>query len=260
MISRPLSWLIIWVTALLIFRHGQLAIRVREQETLVRVGAMAAVLAHEVRNPMTGLRHGLEILASRMPVDSGDREAVRAMQARIDVLNELMRDVLRFAHEQPIRTATVPVASLLAALAASLRAEFPAIDLAVELDEAFVNLPGDSEQLQVALSNVLRNAAQAMDGNGRVRLTTQAHGRLCTVQVHDDGPGLPLEMRGHLFEPFVTTKSRGTGLGLAITRRIIEAHQGRITLTCPPAGGTLVTVTLPTGARGTFLQRKADSV
>jgi len=63
--------------------------------------------------------------------------------------------------------------------------------------------------------------------------------------VRDEGPGLPIEMRGRVFEPFATTKSRGTGLGLAITRKIIEAHQGRITLACPPAGGTLVTVSLP---------------
>jgi signal transduction histidine kinase len=171
-----------------------------------------------------------------------------------------MRDVLRFAHEQPIRLATVPIASLLDALASSLRAEFPTIDLSIELDETFASVPGDVEQLQVALSNVLRNAAQAMDGSGRVRLTAQAHGRLCTIQVHDDGAGLPLQMQGRLFEPFVTTKSRGTGLGLAITRRIIEAHRGRITIACPTAGGTLVTVTLPTGARGALLQRKVDSV
>lgn len=245
LISKPLSWLIIWITAILVFRHGQLARKVRNQDTLARVGEMAAVLAHEVRNPLTGLHNGLEIVARRLPADSRDREAVRAMQARIDALNELMRDVLRFAHDQPIRLAIVPIPSLLAGVATALRSEFPTIDLDVKADERLAGVPGDIEQLQLAFGHILRNAAQAMDGCGRVTLTTQACDRLCTVRVQDEGPGLPIEMRGRVFEPFATTKSRGTGLGLAITRKIIEAHQGRITVACPAAGGTLVTVSLP---------------
>jgi signal transduction histidine kinase len=256
-ISRPLSWVILWVTATGVFRHGQMVDKLREQETLARVGAMAAVLAHEVRNPLTGLRNGLEILARRMPADGGDRDAVHAMQLRIDALNELMRDVLLFACEQPIRRAIVPIRSLLESVAASLRVEFPAIDLTVELDETTTDVPGDAEQLRLALANILRNAAQAVDGSGRVRLMARAHDRVCTIHVRDGGPGLPPTMRDRPFEPFVTTKSRGTGLGLAITRRIIEAHQGDIALSCPRDGGTLATVTLPADTLGTKRARRS---
>jgi signal transduction histidine kinase len=171
LISRPLSWLIIWGTAALVFRHRQLANKLRDQETLARVGSMAAVLAHEVRNPLTGLRNGLEILARRMPAGCGDREAISAMQARIDALGELMRDVLLFARGQPIRRTIVPLPWLLEGLAASTRAEFPALDLTVDLDERLADVSGDAEQLQLAFANLLRNAAQAMDGRGRVLLT-----------------------------------------------------------------------------------------
>jgi signal transduction histidine kinase len=259
-ISRPLSWLILWITAAGVFRHGQMVHKLREQETLARVGGMAAVLAHEVRNPLTGLRNGLEILARHMPADSADRSAVHAMQLRIDALNELMRDVLLFASEQPIRRAIVPIRSLLESLATSLRTEFPGIDLAVELDQTITDVSGDAEQLRLALANILRNAAQAVDGCGGVRLMMRAHHRVCTIQVRDEGPGLPLTVRDRLFEPFVTTKSRGTGLGLAIARRVLEAHRGRIALSCPPDGGTLATVTLPTDTPRTERARRPAHV
>ncbi|MGH8636468.1 MAG: two-component system sensor histidine kinase NtrB [Burkholderiales bacterium] len=244
-ISRPLSLVVIWTTAILVYRHGQMARQLREQEALARVGAMAAVLAHEVRNPLTGLRNGLEILARRMPADSRDRESVRTMQARIDSLNEMMHDVLLFAREPPIRCKSVPIESLMQGLAASMRTEFPDVEVILDVSATRSEMPGDAEQLQLALGNVLRNAAQARDGHGRVSVTTRADDRVCMIRVRDEGPGLPLAVRGRLFEPFVTTKSRGTGLGLAITRRIVKAHQGTIEVSCPRDGGTLVMVTLP---------------
>lgn len=250
-ISRPLSWLIIWATAILVFRHKQMAHKLREQEMLIRIGAMAAVLAHEVRNPLTGVQNGLEILARRMPADSDDRGAVRTMQARIDSLSEMMRDVLLFAQEQPIRWATVPIELLIESLVASLRTEFSELEVRLDLDKAAARIPGDAEQIQIALGNILRNAAQAVDGRGSLSVTTRTHDKVCAIHVRDDGPGVPLTIREHPFEPFVTTKSRGTGLGLAIARRIVEAHRGTIALQCPRDGGTLVTVTLPAGASQT---------
>jgi signal transduction histidine kinase len=244
-ISRPLTVLTIWTTAILVFRYSQMAGRLREQEALVRIGRMAAVMAHEVRNPLTGLRNGLEILAGRMPADSRDRDSVRMMQARIDALAEMMDDVLRYAQEQPIRWGSVPIGSLMESLVASMRAEFPHAEVVLDVSATRSEMPGDGEQLQLALRNILRNAAQASGGRGRVSVTTRANEREWVTTVRDDGPGLPPEVRGRLFEPFLTTKSRGTGLGLAITRRIVRAHDGTIDVRCPPDGGTLVTVTLP---------------
>jgi len=92
---------------------------------------------------------------------------------------------------------------------------------------------------------VLINGAQAMGGQGRIRLSSRCDGALCELSVADAGPGIAPELRERVFEPFVTTKHRGTGLGLSIARRVMEAHGGGIRLECPAGGGTVVTLTLP---------------
>ena len=103
----------------------------------------------------------------------------------------------------------------------------------------------DAELVRGTLLNLLLNAGQAMGGHGHVVIRlTQRHG-LVSVAVHDDGPGIPEALREQVFEPFFTTKARGGGLGLAIARRTAEIHGGTLALDCPPAGGTVVTLTLP---------------
>jgi signal transduction histidine kinase len=99
--------------------------------------------------------------------------------------------------------------------------------------------------LQIVFSNLLLNAAQAMNGEGRVDVTVaRQHGR-CEISFRDTGPGMPLDVRERMFEPFFTTKHRGTGLGLSTARRVVEQHHGEIRAECPPEGGTVVIVSLP---------------
>ncbi len=94
--------------------------------------------------------------------------------------------------------------------------------------------------------NLLLNAAQAMAGSGRIVVeTTRRTDGSVLVQVRDDGPGIPAEIRDQVFEPFFTTKARGGGLGLPIARRTAELHGGSLTLECPPSGGTVVSMSLP---------------
>jgi len=92
---------------------------------------------------------------------------------------------------------------------------------------------------------VLINAAQAMDGTGRVTATFAAADGRCRLSIADAGPGMPADVREHAFEPFFTTKSRGTGLGLPLAKRIVDAHGGEIVIDVPATGGTVVTVALP---------------
>jgi len=99
--------------------------------------------------------------------------------------------------------------------------------------------------LQIVFQNILMNAAQAMEGTGRVDVTiTHIDGR-CRVAVADRGPGMPEEIREKAFEAFFTTKHRGTGLGLPIAKRVVEAHGGTIHIDVPPEGGTTISVDLP---------------
>jgi signal transduction histidine kinase len=103
----------------------------------------------------------------------------------------------------------------------------------------------DAELVRGTLLNLLLNAGQAMSGRGRVVVRLSGAGGKVVLAVADDGPGVPEALRPQVFEPFFTTKARGGGLGLAVAKRTAEIHGGDLTLECPPAGGTIVTLTLP---------------
>jgi signal transduction histidine kinase len=103
----------------------------------------------------------------------------------------------------------------------------------------------DAELLKIAFVNLLINGAQAMQGQGDIRIDIAAENGACRITLADSGPGIPAEIRDKLFTPFVTTKSRGTGLGLSTVKRLVEAHEGRIRVDSPPGGGTTVTIELP---------------
>jgi signal transduction histidine kinase len=98
--------------------------------------------------------------------------------------------------------------------------------------------------VRAAILNLLLNAAQALGAHGRVAVTLSATPAEAVVVVRDSGPGIPLAIRDQIFEPFFTTKARGGGLGLPIARRTAELHGGSLTVECPDAGGTIMTMTL----------------
>jgi C4-dicarboxylate-specific signal transduction histidine kinase len=102
----------------------------------------------------------------------------------------------------------------------------------------------DPAQLEQVFLNICLNACQAMDGRGKLGVRSFADEDRVTVEVEDSGPGIPAEVRAHIFKPFFTTKTEGNGLGLAISARIVADHGGHIGYRCPASGGTVFTVTL----------------
>jgi signal transduction histidine kinase len=120
---------------------------------------------------------------------------------------------------------------------------FTHVDVQVEGGQESV--AADPEMLQLVVSNLLLNAAQAMNGHGRIAVSVVRRPDRVDVQFRDTGPGMTSEVRARMFEPFFTTKHRGTGLGLSTARRLVELHGGSMSADCPPDGGTVVTVSLP---------------
>jgi signal transduction histidine kinase len=106
----------------------------------------------------------------------------------------------------------------------------------------------DPELLKIVFVNLLVNGAHAMQGRGTIRVSVTSMADTCQIAFADEGPGIPSEVLEKIFMPFFTTKSRGTGLGLPTAKRLVEAHRGTITIACPAAGGTIVTVQLPGAA------------
>ncbi len=223
--------------------------RLREQAALTRLGEMAAVVAHEVKNPLAGIRGALQVIGSRLPEGARDRAIIGDIVARVDSLNEIVHDLLVFARPREPKLAPVPLATLLEGTAALLKKDpaHAAVDVVITGERPTVQ--ADAEQLQTVFLNLLLNAAQASGSASDVRVTIAATPAEARVVIADRGPGIPAEVRTKIFEPFFTTKHRGTGLGLPTAKRVVERHHGAIVFDCPATGGTAVTVTLPTDPR-----------
>jgi PAS domain S-box-containing protein len=218
--------------------------RLRAQESLAKMGRLAAVVAHEVRNPLAGIRGAIQVLSRRMP-EREDREVMARIVERVDTLNALTEDLLVYARPHAPEIAPVRLGAILAVARRLLAGHADLSAVSVEIGEVDVTLEADEKMVQDVFLNLFLNAAQAMEGRGTIRVAVRTGADTVQVDVEDDGPGIPPEVRERLFEPFFTTRHRGTGLGLPIVKRDVEVHGGEVTVSQPDQGGTRVTVTLP---------------
>jgi PAS domain S-box-containing protein len=219
----------------------------RRAESLARLGEMSAVVAHEVKNPLAGIGGAVEVIRGRMP-EGQDREVLGEVLDRIKALNELLQELLVFARPVPPKVERVPVVAHLKQVAEQIRRD-PALNrVEVEIKGDEVELSADAEQLRRLFLNLMLNGAQAMGRKGTLDVAVERSGAVCEVAVSDHGPGVPLDLREKVFEPFYTTKHRGTGLGLAIAARIVRDPDGQSRLEETPGGGATMRVTLPIGA------------
>ncbi len=229
-------------------RRTELEDRLREATALARLGEMAAVIEHEVMNPLAAVRGAIQVIGTRLPPSSSDAAIVKEIIARLDGLNDLMQDLLVFSRPPKPKLAAVDIAGLLTSIAALLKTDPAFTALEISITGAVPPLTGDANLLGIVFQNLLINAAQAMQGHGRVDVICHAENGWHRIEVRDQGPGIPAEIRADLFRPFRTTKARGTGLGMATAKRLVELHGGGIDVACPPPGGTQITVRLPTTA------------
>jgi PAS domain S-box-containing protein len=215
----------------------------REQAALAQLGQLAAVVAHEVRNPLAGLRATLQIIDRRVS-EARDRSAIAAMIQRIDCLNDKLEDLLLYARPKPPRVRPVDVTSVAHDVAASAQSSTGRTGIPIPIEGGGIKANADPEMLRAALLNLVMNACQAA-GNGDVDVRITAADGRCLIEVRDLGPGISPAVRDRVFEPFFTTRTSGTGLGLAIVKRLIELQDGTITLDDRPGGGTIARVTIP---------------
>jgi two-component system sensor kinase FixL len=225
----------------------QMETRLREQSALTKLGEMAAVVAHEVKNPLAGIRGAIQVIGGRLPAGSRDAAVVKEIIARVDALNDLMKDLLLFARPPTPRFAPVQIVPLLQTVADLVRQD-PALNgLRIDVVGSVPPVTGDAGLLKIVVQNLILNAVHATEGRGVIRVAAVVTDGGCEITVADNGPGIPPDVREKLFTPFLTTKARGTGLGLSTAKRLIEAQGGAISLDCPREGGTVVTLQL--GAR-----------
>lgn len=222
--------------------------KLRHSEKLSLIGEMAAMLAHEIRNPLGGIRGSAEILMDEFKPDHPKYEFIEMQLKEINRLDNVVSDFLRMARQQPNEIKPCPVQEELETIATlvSSEAKNRQIKLVLQPAPVPVIISADGEKLRQAFLNIIINALQATPPGGSVIISTKVYqSELCEIRFSDSGPGIDTETLRQIFEPFFTTKPDGTGLGLAITRKIIESHGGTMLVESEVGQGTTVIVRLP---------------
>jgi two-component system, NtrC family, nitrogen regulation sensor histidine kinase GlnL len=226
-------------------REEQLAHQQQANRELIRN------LAHEIKNPLGGIRGSAQLLERELN-DPQLREYTQVIIAEADRLQDLMNRLL--TSHRMMQPSQLNAHDVLERVRRLILAEFPAVDVRRDYDTSLPFITGDREQLIQAILNIARNAAQAMDGQGEIVLRTRAARQITLakrrfklalqLQVIDNGPGVPDEIRDKIFYPLVSGRENGSGLGLSLAQSFIEQHQGAIDVESHP-GRTCFTVYLP---------------
>ena len=209
-----------------------------EAERLRAFRETARRVAHEMRNPLTPIRLAVAQLArSAAPPQ---REAIEVLVAESGRLEQLASEFTEFGRLPEGPAAQVDLAELLADLART--SVPPTMQVSLALDPALPTLLGHYDPLRRAFGNIIRNAVEACEARGRIDLAARPEDGAVRIEIGDHGPGVPPDLAGRLFDPYVTGKSGGTGLGLALAKQTIEMHQGTIAVQATPGGGATFVV------------------
>jgi len=218
----------------------------RRNEQMVVVGQLAAGLAHEIKNPLGGIKAAMQVLAEEASLSQEDRKVVKRVAQEVVRLESLMKNFLNFAKPAKPQLARLNVNHIIhAVVGLSIPGERSTAVRIVKQLRPIPETMADPMQLQQVLLNLILNAVDSMPQGGTLSLRTACEPGSILVEIADTGRGISAEHIDQIFQPFFTTKPKGTGLGLAISKKLVEQHGGSIAVAGNPAGGTVFQVRLP---------------
>lgn len=232
----------------------------RRLDRLAALGEMAAIVAHEIRNPVAGIAAGVEYLTRNTPKGSVEFEGASMIQGEIRRVNRILEDILFVARPLQLNLAYESLPKVIEGVIQRYlpQARASGVEILCEHDENLPLMNIDQQRLEQVFNNLFINGIQAMPGGGRLLLKSRIDKSptndardVATITITDTGTGISEVVQQRIFEPFFTTKTKGTGLGLSIARRIIEEHGGTINVSSrendgsPAASGTCFTIKLP---------------
>lgn len=225
----------------------------QKAEQMKMVGMMAAGLAHEIKNPLAGIKVSIEVLSEDSSLSEEDRNVLSGLIKEIRRIEILMKGLLEFARPSKPQFRLVNVRSILEnAIKFSLKPRSSngsanGVEIVKEFDDSLPDIVADPIQLQQVFMNLLLNASAAMPDGGTLtlRATNDYEGKTVELAVSDTGRGIAEEDMAKIFQPFFTTRSKGTGLGLAVSKQLVEQHGGTITAEANAGGGATFRVVLP---------------
>lgn len=232
----------------------------RQSDRLHLLGRLAATMAHEIKNPLGGIKGSAQLLNMEITKER-HKKYLNAIVKEVNRINHIVENALDLQKSAQITPSAVNIHKVLnEILILEQRNERSAeVHFRTEFDPSIPAIPADEGRLAQVFLNIIRNGIEAMEGKGDLFLSTKisteyqvvqpeekrAPCRMLLVEIRDTGHGIPQEARENLFTPFFTTKKQGSGLGLAVCQQIVEKHKGWIKLEDHPTGGTNAKVFLP---------------
>ncbi|UJR78886.1 sensor histidine kinase [Sandaracinus amylolyticus] len=220
-----------------------------ERERLAALGELAAVVAHEVRNPLGAISNAVSVLARLVPAEGDARGMIAIVREEAGRLNQIVSDLIDFARPHTPAPKRESIATIAETAIESVRVRFPEshVTLTTEGDASAAWV--DGRMIRQALINLIVNAVLASpDGEPIAVRVAGGDSDGVRIEVEDHGPGVPAALAQRVFEPFFTTRPSGTGLGLSVVRRAAEAHGGSVSLHDAPNGGAVFVIHLPANA------------
>jgi signal transduction histidine kinase len=233
-------------------RTRELQLKLEGEKRLAYVGTIAAGMAHEIRNPLSSVKMNIQMIEDKLADCDKEQSGylvnkVGRIHRETARLEEAVNNFLAFARPKPLDRRSVNLTDAVEHVVEFLEPACTQDDIRVvrdyarDLPQAYI----DPEQIGQAVENLMRNAYQAIGTGGAVEVYTGRRGNYLEIRVSDDGPGIPADARGKVFEIFYTTKDGGTGLGLTIVKQIAEAHGGAVSFETIDEKGTMFTIRLP---------------
>jgi two-component system sensor histidine kinase HydH len=221
---------------------------VRRQEKLAALGGLAAGVAHEIRNPLSSIKGMATFFGEQFDDGSEAREAAGVMIREVDRLNRVISELLDFARPTDLNLRVSDLAPLINRSIQLIQQDAASQDITIDVHvfDDICRVSIDPDRLTQCLLNLYLNALQAMADGGTLTVGCECEGgRYVRITVGDTGEGIAAEHFDSIFNPYFTTKNRGTGLGLAIVHKIIEAHQGHLSVESALDQGTRMIIEIP---------------
>lgn len=217
------------------------------EERVELLRRLTSSIAHEIKNPLTGISAGVQYLAKKLQPGATEEETVDFILTEISRLNRIIDDLYSVSKPQTLIFVETDVPEVIKKSLLCLSEEVVkrGISTQVDLDESAPPIKADPDRLQQVFINVLKNAIEASAEGGRVEVVLECSGYNIIVEVRDEGCGIPSDDIDKIFEPFHSNKSGGTGLGLYLSREIVERHRGSIEVLPRKGKGTVFRITLP---------------
>jgi two-component system sensor histidine kinase HydH len=217
------------------------------REKLSALGEAAAVIAHEIRNPLGIIKTSADLVRSRSQLAPSEDRMMGYITDEVKRIDRLVRDFLDFARAAPRHPRLIALGELLERARDIMRPEFElhAISFSIDDDGSAPEVMADPDHIYQAVLNLILNAMDAMPQGGPITARLRAEGEGAVLSIIDGGPGLSEDMAAKVFDPFFTTKSKGSGLGLAKVRSIMEGHRGRVLWRRPQGGGAQFDLIFP---------------